>query len=84
MPAYDGAKATALRLIRLGYQLASTAADRHTLAGLGKAVHDARSGAARPDLRAIVTSQLAQASTAGPRIQAAPTPSRARWSTSRN
>lgn len=72
LPAYDGAKATALRLIRLGYQLASTAADRHTLAGLGKAVHDARSGAARPDLRAIVTSQLAQASTAGP-----PHPSRA-------
>lgn len=63
-PAYDGAKAMALRMIRLGYTLATTGEQRQTLAAQGKSVHDSRHAAERPDLRALVKDQLTPAAAA--------------------
>ncbi len=60
-PAYDGAKAMALRMIRLGYTLATTGEQRQTLAAQGKSVHDSRRAGERPDLRTLVKDQLTRA-----------------------
>lgn len=65
LPAYDGAKAMALRLIRVGYTLSSTGEQRQAFAAQGTSVHDSRQGGARPDLRILVKDQLTRAASAG-------------------
>ena len=65
-PAFDNAKATLLRLLRLGYVLSTTVEDRNRLASLGTHVHHALSVSRRTDLRGLVKGRLKDAAAAEP------------------
>ena len=59
-PAYDSAKATVLRLLRLGYVLSSSVTERNKLANWGRRVHKALPDTLRTDLRSLVRDAMRQ------------------------
>jgi patatin-related protein len=59
-PAYDGAKATVLHLLRLGYVLSSGVTERNDLAKSGMRVHRALPDTLQTDLRSLVADAIRQ------------------------
>ncbi len=64
-PAYDHAKATLLRMLRLGYTLATTAGDRGSLSHLGTRTHAGFPEQRQTDLRDLVREHLRQSGLQG-------------------